>query len=124
MDCCDTYIKSNGDRDEEQVHLIQTVVLLKTVGDKSLLDNINEVEVECGVHDGEDDLFDSIPNLVDVDEGIVDLKASRHPDAENANVDGEKNEEAEPFEFRCIGPNNHQEADSVDDDLNKTLYLC
>lgn len=107
MNSSATYIKSNGNSDEEQVHLIQTIVLLQTVGDKPLLDNVNEVEVECGVHDCKDDLFDSIPDFIDVNEGFVNLQASRHPNAENADVDSEKNEEAEPFEFGRVRTDNH-----------------
>jgi hypothetical protein len=58
------YIQCNGNTTQKHVHLIQTSVLLKTVGDKALLDDVDEVKVENSIHDSEDDLLASIPDLV------------------------------------------------------------
>ena len=103
--------KQNIQRDrnttQEHVHLIQTSILLKTVGDKALFDDVDEIKVENGIHDGKDDLFASIPDLVEMHILVANLESSGDPDAENADVDGEQDEEAEPFEFCTVGSDDH-----------------
>jgi hypothetical protein len=102
------YIQSNGNSAQEHVHLIQTSILLQTICNKSLLHDIDEVEVEDSIHDSEDDLFASIPDVVQVDIGLANLQSSGDPDAEHADVDSEQDKEAEPFELCTVGSNNHQ----------------
>lgn len=54
---------------------------------------------------------------------LVDLKTGRNPDAEDADVDGQQDEEAQPLESSRIRTDNHEEANSVDDDLDEALHL-
>lgn len=67
------YVKGDRATAEDHVHLIQSSVLLETVGYQTLLDDVDEVEVEDGIHDSEDNLFASIPDLVKVDISLADL---------------------------------------------------
>lgn len=97
---------------------------MQTVGNETLLDDPDKVKVKGGIHDGKDDLFAAIPDLVEVDKGVVDLEPGGHPDAKDADVDGQEDEEAEPLEPRPVGADDHEKADSVDDDLNEALHLC
>jgi len=100
-------VQSNRDTTQKHIHLIQTGILLKTVGDKALLDDVDEIKVENGVHESKDDLFASIPDIVKMDVSLADLKSSGDPDTENTDVDGEQDEEAEPFELCTVGSNDH-----------------
>lgn len=88
-----TYIQSDGDSDEEHVHMIQAGIFLQTICNKTLLHNPDKVEIEGCVHDGEEDLFHTIPNIVDMDVSFIDLEARRDPNTENADVDGQENSE-------------------------------
>jgi hypothetical protein len=101
-------IQSDRNTTQKHIHLIQTSILLETVGNKALLDDVDEIKVENGIHDGKDDLFATIPDFVEVDVLFANLKSSRDPDAENADVDGEQDKEADPFEFCTVGSNDHQ----------------
>jgi len=67
------YIQSNGNTTQKHVHLIQTSILLKTVGNKSLLDDVDKVEVKDSIHDSENDLLASIPDIVQVDISLANL---------------------------------------------------
>jgi hypothetical protein len=118
-----TYIQSDGDSDEEHVHMIQAGILLQAICNKTLLNNPDEVEIEGSVHDGEEDLFHTIPNIVDMDVSFIDLKARRDPDTEDADIDGQENSETSPLEYRSVAADDHKQADTVDDDLNQTLDL-
>lgn len=103
--------------------MVQTGVLLKAICYQTLLNNPNKIKVEGCVHDGEEDLFHAVPNFVDMYVLLTDLKASRNPDTENADVDGQEDCEASPLEYSSISTDNHEQADSVDDNLNQTLNL-
>jgi hypothetical protein len=103
-----TYIQSNGDSDEEHVHMIQAGILLQTICNKTLLNNPNEVEIEGCVHDGEENLFHTIPNIVDMDVSFIDLKAGRDPNTEDTDVDGQENSETRPLEYRSIAADDHK----------------
>jgi hypothetical protein len=83
------YVKGDRATAEKHVHLIKSSVLLETVGYQALLDNVDKVEIEDGIHDGEDDFFASIPNLVETDVSLADLESGGDPDAKDADVDGE-----------------------------------
>lgn len=100
-------IQSNGNTAQKHVHLIKTSILLKTVGDKALLDDVDEIKVENSVHESKDDFLASIPDVVEMDVLVANLKSSGYPDAENANVDGEQDKEAEPFELSTVGSDDH-----------------
>lgn len=80
---------------------------MKTVGNELLLHNPDKVEVETGVHDGKDDLLNSIPDIVEVNPLLANLQASWDPDIKDTDVDGQEDEEAKPFELGGVGSNNH-----------------
>lgn len=82
-------VKGNGATAEEHVHLIKASVLLEAVGYQALLDDVDKVDVERGIHEGEDDLFASIPDLVEMDVALADLKSGGDPDAKHTDVDGQ-----------------------------------
>lgn len=103
--------------------MVQTGVLLKTVCHQTLLNNPNKVKVKGCVHDGEKDLFHTVPNFVDMYVLLTNLKACRNPNTENADVDGQEDSKASPLEYGSISTDNHEQADSVDDNLNQTLNL-
>ena len=103
--------------------MVQTGVLLKTVCHQTLLNNPNEIKVEGCVHDGKEDLFHTVPNFVDMYVLLTNLKACGNPNTENADVDGQEDSKASPLENSSISTDNHEQTDSVDDDLNQTLNL-
>ncbi|KAI6762553.1 hypothetical protein HG530_008533 [Fusarium avenaceum] len=84
-------VKGNGAAAEEYVHLIKASVLLEAVGYQALLDDVDKVDVERGIHESEDDLFASIPDLVEMDVALADLKSGGDPDAKHAD-DGTRND--------------------------------
>jgi hypothetical protein len=83
------YVKGDRADTQEHVHLIKASVLLEAVGYQALLDDVDKVDIERGIHESEDDLFASIPDLVEVDITLANLESGGDPDAKDADVDGE-----------------------------------
>lgn len=98
--------------------MVQAGVLLKTVCHQTLFNNPNEIKVEGCVHNGEEDLFHTVPDFVDMYVLLTNLKTCRNPDTENADVDGQEDSKASPLENSSIPTDNHEQTDSIDDDLN------
>jgi hypothetical protein len=48
---------------------------------------MDKVEIKSCINKQEDDLLDSIPDFVDTDPSVVDLKSSWDPDCEDADID-------------------------------------
>lgn len=59
---------------------------MQPVCNEVLLDDIDEVKIKRCVHKSKNDLFDSIPDFIDVDKPLADLQSGRHPDADDADV--------------------------------------
>lgn len=97
-----TYVQGDRNGNQEQVHLIKACILLEAIRDKPLLNDVDEVKVESSVHNSKDDFLATVPNLVEVDVSLADLETGRDPNAKDADVDGEKDEEAGPFELGTV----------------------
>lgn len=82
--------------------MIKACILLQAIRDKPLLNDVDEVKVESSIHNSKDDFLAAVPNLVKVDVSLADLETGRDPNAKDANVDGEKDEEADPFELGTV----------------------
>ena len=68
-----TYIHSHGNGNHTQIELEQPSILGKTVRNKPRMHKMNKVKVQSSINKQKDDLFDSIPDFVDVDPGLVNL---------------------------------------------------
>jgi hypothetical protein len=63
-----TYVHENGDNHELGVKTDERFVLLQIMLlDESLLDSSEEIPVQSGVDNEDDDLGDSIPDVIDLD---------------------------------------------------------
>lgn len=118
-----TYIKAERDKDQKQVDAVQRNVLSQAVVDKAGANEIDEVEVEAGVDNGEDDLLATVPDLVDEDVSVVDLQTGRDPNAKDADVDSQDDGEDGPLHLSCETLVDHEETDSVDDDLKNAVHF-
>ena len=84
---------------------------------------MDKVKVQSSVDKQKDDFFDSIPDFIDVDPGLVNLQSRRDPDCKDADVDAKDNNERpdlEPFRLSSV---DHKDRNSVDDDLDEGLDL-
>ena len=69
-----TYVHENGDNHELGVETDERLVLLQVVLlDESLLDGSEEIPVQSGVDDEDDDLGDAIPDIIDLDPSTQQL---------------------------------------------------
>lgn len=62
---CRTYVKGNVDCHHADIHIQQSIVLGEAVGNKAVLDQVNEADVEPQVDQQENTLFYWVPDLVD-----------------------------------------------------------
>lgn len=118
-----TYIETHGDADHEQVEAEQAVVLGEAVGDEPGADEVDEVEVEAGVDEQEQDLLDAVPDLVDGHPLGRDLQPRRDPDDVDADVDEAQEARHRPAELPHAPLVLHQQRDPVDDDAADALDL-
>lgn len=88
-----TYIHGHRDSNHAQVKAKQARILGKAVRDKPRMHEMDKVEIKSCINKQEDDLLDSIPDFVDIDPGVIDLKSSWDPDCEDADVDAEDDNE-------------------------------
>lgn len=84
---------------------------------------MDKVKIEPGVDEQKDDLFDPIPDFVDVCPCIVDLQPRWDPNHKDTDIDAKNDNKRPDLKPFCILPINHEYSDSVDDDLYEGLYL-
>jgi hypothetical protein len=84
---------------------------------------MNEIEVQSCIDNQEDTFLHSIPDGVDADELLADLKTGWNPDTENTYIDDKKDKEGCQLQFPRVVSVDHQDRDSVDNDLEKRLDL-
>lgn len=84
---------------------------------------MDKVKVETHVDNGNDGLLAAIPYIIDADVVLVDLKPGRNPDTEDADVDGQHQGKDGPFQSSRLLLSDHEERDTVDDDLHDALDL-
>lgn len=91
---------------------------------KSDLDNAEEVPVEAGVYNKNEDLRDLVPNIIDPFKnrmGWHDVR--RNPDAEDSDVDGRDEDYCSPLDIPDSVAMFSDERNTVDDDLHQQLDL-
>lgn len=93
-----TYIESHRDTDKCQVQMVEGDILLESVLDETSSHKSDKVKIQTYINNTEDGLFSAIPDVVDVFPCLVDLKPSRDPNDENANVDDQDDGEDGPFQ--------------------------
>lgn len=123
MSWSQTYIQCQRNGDHGEVEAEQYVVFGETIGDELGTDEVDKVEVETHVDNGNDGLLAAVPYIIDADVSLTDLKPGRDPDTEDADVDGQHQSEDGPFQGSRLLLSDHEECDSVDDDLHDTLDL-
>lgn len=94
----DSYIERHGDKYHSQVEVEEKVILGQTIGNKARANQVNKVKVQTRVHHANDGLFEAVPDVVNGNEGLVDLQRGWHPDAGDGDVDEAGKEEDTPLE--------------------------
>ena len=92
-----TYIETHGNANKSQVEAIQLNVLVQSILNETSSDKANEIKIEANINDAEDGLLAAIPDVVNLDVRLVDLKTGGNPDAKDADVDDENNKENDPL---------------------------
>lgn len=116
-----TYIHRHGHGNHAQVEAKQPPILGKAIRNKPRPHQVNKVQVKTGIDEQKYDLFDAVPDVVDVLPGLVDPQTSRDPDAKHANVDKENDDECADLELSRVLSDDHEDGYSVDDDLDEGL---
>lgn len=97
--------------------MVKSGVFSKAVGDKSGPNKVDEVEVQTSIDDQEDTLLYPIPDGVHRDPLMANLQPRRDPDTENTDVDNQKHEEGYKLQFPGSVSVDHEDRDSIDNDL-------
>lgn len=139
-----TYVHEDGDNHELGVEADEGLILLQVVLlDESLLDGSEEIPVQSGVDDEDDDLGDSIPDIIDLDPStqqsvtFLDIwwmhpnlrltrrrnSMRRDPNNKNSNVDKRNDNRRAPFQLKDSRSMLSDDRNSVDDNLKKQLDL-
>lgn len=116
-----TYIHRHGHCNHAQVEAKQSAILGETIRNKPRPHQINKVQVETGVDEQKYDLFNTVPDVIDVPPRLIDPQASWDPDAKDADVYNEDDEECAEPELSRVLSDDHEDGDSVDDDLDEGL---
>lgn len=87
--------------------MVEGDILLESVVDEASSHKADKVNVETYINNTEDGLLGTIPNVIDVFPGLVDLKPSRDPNDENANVDDQDDGEDGPFQLGDLSSVDH-----------------
>lgn len=91
---------------------------------KSDLHDAQEVPVETGVHDEDENLRDLVPDIVDLDKSWMRGYDVRwNPDTEDGDIDGRDNDDGSPLDVPDSFAMFSDECDTVDDDLHEQLNL-
>ena len=93
--------------------------------DEADLDGAQEVPVQAGVDDEDENLTDLVPDVVDLDEGLADWwdGVRWNPDTEDGDVDAGDQDHCSPFEVADCTSVFCDEGNAVDDDLHEQLDL-
>jgi hypothetical protein len=124
--CGVTYVHADGDNHQLCVEAYERLVLCETdLINKSDLDNAQEVPVEAGVDDEDEDLGDLIPDIVDVDKDLADWRdgVGGNPDGEDGDVDGSDDDDGAPLDVADGISVLSNECDSIDNNLHEQLDL-
>jgi hypothetical protein len=78
---------------------------------------VDEVEVETSIDDQKDTLLYPIPDGVYRDPLVADLQSRGDPDTKHTDVDNQEHEKGCKFKSPGIVPIDHEDRDSVDDNL-------
>lgn len=84
---------------------------------------MDKLQIQPQVDQGQQALLDTIPHVVDSDPRGTDLEPRGHPDDEDGDVDDADQARHDPLQFPHASPVVHDQGNTVDDDLHKTLYL-
>jgi len=135
-----TYVHEDGDNHELGVEADERLVLLQVVLlDKSLLDGSEEIPVQSGVDDKDDDLGNSIPDIVDLNPSAHQLvtlfnvqpmrsnlrlarrrySMRRNPNNKNSNVDKRDNNSRAPFQLKDSRSMLSDNRNTVNDNLKE-----
>lgn len=118
-----TDIKRERKENEEQVQSEQWNVFGQSILDEACSDEVDEVAVQNTIHNGEDDLLTTVPNQVQVNPSVVDLKASWHPDDKHADVHRQNYHKNNPLEPGRFPGDHNEEPKPIEDDLKEELDL-
>lgn len=116
-------VKRQRDKDDADVELEQGPVLGHARVHELGLDQVDKVEVQAGVQEQEDGLFDAVPDVVDENVFLGDLQLGGDPDAEDGDVDEEDHGAAAPLEQPLGAPRRDEQGAAVDDDLDQAVQL-
>jgi hypothetical protein len=116
-----TYIHRHRHGNHAQVEAKQPSILGKAIRNKPRPHQVNKVQVKTSVDEQENDLFDAVPDVINVPPRLIDPQASWDPDAKHADVDNEDDEECAKLELSRVLSDDHEDGDSVDDDLDEGL---
>jgi hypothetical protein len=121
-----TYIHADGNNHQLCVEAYERLVFCETdLINQSDLDNAQEVPVETGVDDEDEDLGDLVPDIVDVDKDGADWRncVSGNPDGEDGDVDGSNDDDGAPLDVADSFSVLSNECDSIYNNLHKQLDL-
>lgn len=91
---------------------------------KSDLNDAQEVPVEAGVHNEDENLRDLVPDIVDLDESWMGRYDVRwNPDAEYGDVDGRDKDDSSPLDVPDSVAVFSDERNTIDDNLHEQLDL-
>jgi hypothetical protein len=121
-----TYVHADGNNHQLRIEAYERLVLCQTdLINKSDLDNAQEVPVETGVNDEDEDLGDLVPDIVDVDKDLADWRNSvgGNPDGKDGDVDGSDDNDCAPLDVADSISVLSNECDSIDNNLHEQLDL-
>jgi hypothetical protein len=95
----------------------QPPVLDHASGNELRPDQVQEVHIEGEVNNKEDTLLNSLPDKVERDKGRTSVDMRRDPYAVHRYVDEEDEDEKHPFDEQSLPSINHDQTDSIRDDL-------
>lgn len=118
-----TYIHRHGYHNHGNIIPVKPDILDEAIGDKAGPHEVDKVQVQSYVDDGEEDLLGMVPVVVDDDVSLRDLELGGDPDARDGDVDEQDQYEDAPFEAADERSVQGDEGDAVDDDLQGAVDL-
>lgn len=92
------HIHRNRNRNTKKIKTIKPDIPGQPIRDQARAHKVDEVGVQAGVDDGEDDLLGAVPVIVDDDVAVGALQAGGDPDAGDGDVDGDADGEDGPLQ--------------------------
>jgi hypothetical protein len=117
------HIQTQTHHNHRDVELKQPPILYQATTQQLPLHQHDEINIQPAIQQEEDPLLNAIPNIVQLDPERIDLQPRGDPDAEDADVDAEHDEEGDPFQPELFALGMDEQGDAVADDLDQALHF-